>query len=90
MKLFPHIHRYNEPIISDYVSFSTRDVVWQCRCGHRKLVRESRAFGSPFSLSWTVGLDKKEMEQVLSGTESKELLIILDISKRAHQEVCGL
>lgn len=85
-----HIHRYNKPIISNYVSFSTRDVVWECRCGHRKLVRESRAFSSPFSLSWTVGLNNKEMEQVLNKTESEQLLINLDISKRAHQEVCGL
>jgi hypothetical protein len=84
-----HIHRHNKPIISDYVSFNTRDVVWECRCGHRKLVREFRAYGSSFSLSWTVGLDKKEMEQVLNKTESESLLIFLDISKRAHQEVFG-
>jgi len=33
--LFPHRHRYEKPIASRYVSFYTRDIVYQCKCGKR-------------------------------------------------------
>jgi hypothetical protein len=86
MKLF-HIHIHSKPIVSSYVSFHTRDVVWECRCGQRKLVRESRAFGSSFSLDWTCSLNTIEMTQVLEKKESKFLLVQLDIKKKAQYSV---
>ncbi len=86
MRLF-HIDMYLKPIISSYVSFGTRDVVWECRCGKRKLIREYRNFGDPFSMGWTCNLSKDEMTQVLEKRESQELLIILKISKMAYHSV---
>lgn len=80
-----HIHIHSTPILSSYVSFSTRDVVWECRCGHRKLTRESRAYSSPFSLSWTCKLSKSDMQKVLDRKESKTLLTLLDICKKSHE-----
>ena len=83
MKLF-HIHNYSKPIVSSYVSFHTRDVVWECRCGKRKLVRETRAFGTSFSLGWTCNLSATEMTQVLEKKESDFLLVLLDIKKKVQ------
>lgn len=75
--------------MADYVGFNTRNVVWECRCGQRKLVKESRAFGSSFSTNFTVSLNSKEMQQVLTRTESEELLTILKIKKEVHDSVFG-
>jgi hypothetical protein len=74
-----------KPILSSYVSFGSRDVVWENRLtGRRIKIRESRSFGSSFTLNWTCNLSGKEMKQVLAREESESLLISLAITKKAY------
>lgn len=47
MKL--HIHIHSTPITSRYRGFGSRDIMFQCRCGHKISKKESREFGEPFS-----------------------------------------
>lgn len=82
---------FYKPILSSYVSFGTRDVVWESRLtGRRILVRESVSFGTPFSVAWTCNLNSKEMKQVLEKKESEELLIDLEIRKKAFASIRSL
>lgn len=50
-----HIHYYNKPIASEYVSFHTRDIIYQCRCGKRKLRHEFFAFSEEFPIETKYG-----------------------------------
>ena len=43
-----HIHLFTRPIVSRYSGFNTRDIIYECRCGCKKLVEVSKGFSSPF------------------------------------------
>lgn len=56
------------PLVSKYVSFSARDIIWECRVtGERKVEREYRNFSTPFSISTTLFITYKEFEEILNG-----------------------
>lgn len=38
-KIKVHCHSYSKPIASRYVSFNTRDIVYECKCGDRKIIK---------------------------------------------------
>lgn len=38
-----HIHRYTQYVASRYVSFNSRDVIFECECGKRKLEKDQSA-----------------------------------------------
>jgi hypothetical protein len=61
-----HIHYFNKPIVSEYVSFHTRNIIFECRCGKRELRKESRAFGDAFSIETTHFITHKEMNEILN------------------------
>ena len=67
LKQFFHVHRYSDPILSKYVSFSCRDIIWQCKCGKRISIREWRLFDSPFSKETDIHVTIKYYEEVLHG-----------------------
>lgn len=39
-----HTHDYYKPIISRYVSFETRDIIYECKCGDRKCFKVYRNY----------------------------------------------
>jgi len=47
-----------------YVSFNTRDIVYECRCGKRKIIREYRPFDIPFPIETTIFITRKELEAI--------------------------
>jgi hypothetical protein len=67
--------------MAQYVWFNTRDVIFECRCGERKIKEESRAYGSSFSAP-TFHLNRDEFKEVLNRTESEFTLIQIEIQKR--------
>jgi len=50
MKNIFHIHSFNTPIASKYIGFNTRNIIFECRCGKRKVKQEYRSFGEAFSM----------------------------------------
>jgi hypothetical protein len=67
VKTFLHIHRYNKPIASMYISFHGRDIIYECSCGKRKLERVHRSFSTPFPIETTIGMSYKDIERILAG-----------------------
>jgi len=61
-----HIHIFNTPLASQYIGFNTRNIIWECRCGKRKLIQESRNFGEPFSMPTSNFMTTKEFEEILN------------------------
>jgi len=59
-----HIHNW-KPKLSRYISFSTRDILYECRCGKRKIKSITRDFGTPFPIETTTSLTHKEMQDAL-------------------------
>lgn len=59
-----HIHNHCKPIVSKYVSFNYRDIVYECRCGSRKIFRVYTPYGKPFPIQTTNFLTQKELEQI--------------------------
>ena len=58
-----HIHNW-KPKLSRYISFSTREILYECRCGKRKIETISRDFDTPFPIETTM-LTHKEMQDAL-------------------------
>mgnify|MGYP000863017049 CR=1 FL=1 len=63
-KIKVHCHLYSKPIVSMYVSFNTRDIVYECRCGKRKIIRDYRPFDEPFPIETTNFITRKELEAI--------------------------
>ena len=59
-----HIHNHNKTIVSGYVSFNYRDVVSECKCGHRTIHEEHHSNIFPFPTVEPLG--KKEIEYYLT------------------------
>jgi len=64
-----HIHRFNTPIISQYWSFNTRRMIYQCRCGCKTIKMVDRPFGIPFPIPTTNFLSNEEFEKILYNPE---------------------
>lgn len=60
-----HIHRFNMPILSQYRSFGTRHIVYQCKCGKKELHKIYRNFGDSFPMPTTNFIENKDVQKVL-------------------------
>jgi hypothetical protein len=56
-RLFKRKHKckHTLAIASKYLSFSIRDIIYQCKCGKRELKRESFFFDQPFPIETLYG-----------------------------------
>lgn len=61
-----HRHKHTEPIVSMYISFSTRDIIYECTCGHREVRRESFGFSEPFPIQTAMNITNKEFLAMLN------------------------
>jgi hypothetical protein len=68
-KIKVHCHSYFKPIVSKYVSFNTRDIVYECRCGKRKIIRDYRPFDVPFPIQTTNFITHQELEKIANEKE---------------------
>ena len=66
VKIFERLHICNlsKPIVSRYISFNTRDIVYECMCGERKIKRVYRSFDSPFPIETTIFITNKEIQKI--------------------------
>lgn len=64
-----HICSFSKPIVSRYISFNTRDIVYECRCGKRKIEREYRSFDNPFPIQTTNFITHQELEKIANEKE---------------------
>ena len=60
-----HSHSYSKPIISRYISFNERDIVYECKCGKRKILRTYMPYEFPFPIQTTYFITNKELESHL-------------------------
>jgi len=59
-----HIHSYSIPIVSRYISFNTRDIVYECKCHKRKIIRICKPSDIPFPIQTTYFITKEELEKI--------------------------
>jgi hypothetical protein len=63
-------YRNWKPIISMYVSFNVRDIIYECSyTKERKCVRERRNYGDAFTIPTTNFIDYKTFKEVLNGSD---------------------
>jgi hypothetical protein len=61
-----HLHIYSKPVLSRYISFNQRDILYECRCGKKICKRVQRNYGSAFPIETTICLTKREFDEVLN------------------------
>lgn len=59
-----HKHLFDKPIVSRYVSFNYRDIIYSCSCGERKIIKVHADFDEPFPIQ-TSDLTREEFEKHL-------------------------
>ncbi len=64
-KLF-HVCHYGKPIVSMYLSFHQRNIIYECRCGARKSFKVYRPFGVPFDIETTDFITDKKYNEILN------------------------
>jgi hypothetical protein len=68
-----HLHEFDTPIVSMYVSFHCRDIVYQCKCGEGRITRVCLPFGKSFDIETTIGITQKELKQIANENEVASL-----------------
>jgi len=61
-----HVHRFEKPIASQYWTFNTRRIVYECKCGKRELRKEYYQFGESFPIPTTDFITNEEIEKLLN------------------------
>lgn len=63
-------YRNWKPIISQYVSFGTRDIIYECEwTKQKKVIRVRRNFGDGFPIPTTMLIDNKTFNAILNGAK---------------------
>jgi hypothetical protein len=65
-----HVHSYDKPIVSQYVSFNTRDIVYECKCGKRTIKRVYKSFSDPFPIQTTLHLTNEELKKIVNNNNN--------------------
>lgn len=66
-----HIHCFSKPIASQYVSFNSRDIIFECSCGKRKMERVQRDYGDAFPIQTTHFITNAQMRDILYSEKIK-------------------
>lgn len=66
IKKYLHIHRFNKPLVSMYVSFNIRNIIYQCKCGKKISKKVFIPYASPFPIETTLWLSKKDFNEILN------------------------
>lgn len=64
--IFPHRHKYNKPIASKYISFDTRDIIYECQCRERKVFRYRDSYNLNFPIDTNVFMTNEEFKELLT------------------------
>lgn len=66
MKKLFHIHNFDTPIVSMYVSFNTRNIIYQCSCGNKKAELVHRPIDKSFPIETTNFITNEEFLKILN------------------------
>lgn len=72
-KLIPHFHNFKTPIVSRYVSFNTRDIIYECSCGKRKSFEITTDFGESFPIPTSSFMSHADFEKILKGAQFEKI-----------------
>lgn len=73
-----HIHCFNTPILSQYQTFGSRKIVYQCECGKKELRAVHRSFSEPFPVETLSLITNKDIQVIL---DNPNVLPVLNFSK---------
>lgn len=59
------VHRHSTPVVSQYWSFNTRRMIYQCECGRKEIKFVTESFGRPFPISTCNFLSNEDFEKIL-------------------------
>ena len=63
-------HKFDTPIVSRYVSFNVRDIIYECKCGKRQNVKVYAPTDKPFPIE-THSVSWKDFSDILEGSKFK-------------------
>lgn len=69
----PHKHYHDKPIASMYISFSTRDIIYECKCGHRQIYRQYFGFDDPLPIPTNSLITYKEFFAMLDCPANRDI-----------------
>lgn len=73
-----HIHSFGTPIASEYISFNTRRIIYQCKCGCKEAHSISLPFGVSFPIETTPFFEHKDFKNLLETKETIKPLVTSD------------
>jgi len=67
-----HRCRFSKPIVSKYVTFNSRDIIYQCKCGKRRCKTVIRTYEDKrdFPIDTTIMITEKEFDIILAGGDN--------------------
>lgn len=68
LKSFFHIHFFSKPIVSKYISFHARKIIYECRCGKRKSKMVRKSFSETFPIPTDIFLTEEQFELIERGS----------------------
>lgn len=69
-----HIHWYSKPIVSKYVDFNNRDIIYECRCGAKKLIPTYRPYDRDFPIDTNGLITDLGFDRILKSTNKHKNL----------------
>jgi hypothetical protein len=72
IKKWLHVHSFTKPIVSMYISFNTRDIIYECKCGKRMSTTEYREQTS-FPIPTTHFLTRTEYQNILKNEKKCQI-----------------
>lgn len=73
-----HIHRFNQPILSQYISFGSRRIIYQCKYGCKKSQDVYRSFSKPFPMPTTNFVEDKDVKAVLNNPSVLPMIVTFE------------
>jgi hypothetical protein len=67
-KIRKWLHRcnYSKPIISQYWTFHSRRIIYECKCGKRQMFKITLPYDVPFDIETTYSITNAEMDKILN------------------------
>ena len=65
IKNYFHVCCYSKPLISQYRTFDSRNIIFQCRCGNKESIIERRYFSDDFSINTNTLITDKQFNSIL-------------------------
>lgn len=68
--LFKHKCNFEKPLLSQYRTFHSRAIVYECKCGKRKIFRVDRDFSDPFPIETGFMITDEQMNNCVNNLKN--------------------